>query len=427
MFKDLSHFIEEYEGRTTFLLNNQYLHKRLRKGFMKILYHHRTMGRGAEGVHIASVVKAFEKLGHQVTIIAPPGVARIEEMGQSPLDKTEEKTSGINKIWKLISKKAPQICFEILEISYNIVSILRIRKAIKQDSFNFIYERSAYFLLAGAFISRWYSIPLVVEANEVVGIKRARRLIMGAFASIVERITFQQATSIFTVSSYLKERILKVVDSSDKVYVTPNAIDPEEYKQQTKRIEIRKKYGITKKIVLGFAGWFDWWDRLDILIDVCKKIIDGGHSDISVLFIGDGPMASDLKDQVKRLQVESRIFFTGAVPRQEVIHYIDAIDIGVFSHSNKFGSPVVLFEMMGLGKAIIAPRLKPITDVIEHEKTGIIFSTLDQIALLESILTMVDRPDKIKRIGDAARETVFARHSWQGNVIKIIESVKVCS
>jgi glycosyltransferase involved in cell wall biosynthesis len=392
---------------------------------MDILYHHRTMGRGAEGIHIASIVNAFEELGHRVTIISPPGVDPLSNIGQAPVDKAEDNTKGINTLWKYISKKAPQVCFEFLELGYNILSILKLRKVITKEHFDFIYERNAYFLFAGAFISRCYGIPLVVEANEVVGIKRARKLIMVRLAQILEKFTFSTAVSVFTVSSYLKKMILTVVNSPEKVYALPNAIDPGKFiKINTRRDEIRSKYGITDEIILGFAGWFDWWDRLDILINMQKEILERGYRNVSTIIIGDGVMSKDLKDMVKQYELENHVFFTGAVPRNEVIDYIDALDIGVFSHSNEFGSPVVLFEMMGLGKPIIAPDLKPMTDVIANGKTGLIFKTLKEDSLLESILKLVENPEELNRIGNNAKEYVFENHSWKGNSLKIIESLK---
>ena len=41
---------------------------------MNILYHHRTQGKGGEGVHIRGVINGLRKLGHNVLIISPPGV-----------------------------------------------------------------------------------------------------------------------------------------------------------------------------------------------------------------------------------------------------------------------------------------------------------------------------------------------------------------
>ena len=36
---------------------------------MKILYHHRTLADGAEGIHIAAMVDAFRDLGHEVRVL----------------------------------------------------------------------------------------------------------------------------------------------------------------------------------------------------------------------------------------------------------------------------------------------------------------------------------------------------------------------
>ena len=36
---------------------------------MKILFHHRTLADGAEGIHIEAMVRAFRGLGHEVHII----------------------------------------------------------------------------------------------------------------------------------------------------------------------------------------------------------------------------------------------------------------------------------------------------------------------------------------------------------------------
>ena len=36
---------------------------------MRILYHHRTLADGAEGIHIAEMVDAFRALGHEVRVM----------------------------------------------------------------------------------------------------------------------------------------------------------------------------------------------------------------------------------------------------------------------------------------------------------------------------------------------------------------------
>lgn len=381
------------------------------------------MGRGAEGVHIAGIVNAFEKMGHTVILVSPPGISPLSTMGTSPLDKVEGKVSGINAIWKAVSKKAPQVLFEMLEILYNFSAIFNINKIIRNTDIDFIYERNAYFLFAGAFLSRRYKIPLIVEANEVVGIKRARKLKMISLAEFIEKFTLNTASSIFTVSSFLQEKIAGTIHNKNKIYIAPNAVDPSLYKTNTKRDEIRNQYEISNQIVLGFVGWFDWWDRLDLLIEVQGKIVEKGHHNVSTILIGDGSEADQLKSQTKSLDLEDKIIFTGAVGRQDVIDYIDAIDIGVLPHSNEFGSPVVLFEMMALGKLVVAPSLKPITDVITHNKNGLLFPPLNKKMLLKRILAAIEDPVLKNSITEDARKTVFKEHTWNNNAKRILNSI----
>lgn len=391
---------------------------------MKILYHHRTMGRGAEGIHISSIIKAFERQGHDVILLSPPGLGPLHTLGRSPLDKTRSEVTGINRLWKVVSKRAPQIIFELLEVLYNLSAALKIRRILSRENISVIYERNAYFLFAGAFLSSIYDTPLVVEVNEVVGIKRARKLIMRKLAGLIERYTFRRAKAIFTVSSYLRDRIKMIVKGGSKIYVTPNAIDPLIYKDSSGREEIREKYNLNGKIVLGFAGWFDWWDRLDLLIEVQKEISAMGYDNVLTMLVGDGPQVKRLKEQARTLGIQEKVIFTGAVERHKITGYIDAIDIGILAHSNEFGSPVVLFEMMALGKPVIAPSLAPITDVIQHNRNGMIFRPLDKTDLIKKTVYVLSNPDIGIAIGKKARKIALTKYTWDNNAKRILASIE---
>ncbi len=381
------------------------------------------MGRGAEGSHIAHIVKAFEAEGHNVIVVSPPGVDPLAEIGAKPLDKTDEKVQGVTVLWKFISRHAPQFFFELLEIAYNFQAIPRLARIIKGKKIDCIYERNAFFLFAGAFVSKRYSIPFIVEANEAVGIERARKLFLNAPALLCERYTMKRAERIFTVSSYLSRMLSRHLVSSSRVVVLPNAIDPVRFSQPVDGVAVRKRLGIAEKTVVGFAGWFDWWDRLDLLLDVQKELVEMGYSDVVTLLIGHGTMVDDLQAQVLKADITDKVFFTGPVEKNDVLSYIDALDIGVLPHSNEFGSPMVLFEMMALGKCVIAPDVAPVTDVVQDGVNGVIFPCLDKEILKRKIIELLkDRSNQL-RIGRQARERVMQNHTWKKNAERILQVV----
>ena len=59
---------------------------------MNILYHFRTQGTGAEGVHISGIASALEKLGHQVHFSSPTGVDPRLTAGRNPFEKNHRRS-----------------------------------------------------------------------------------------------------------------------------------------------------------------------------------------------------------------------------------------------------------------------------------------------------------------------------------------------
>ena len=103
---------------------------------MNILYHHRTRGKSVEGVHIREIVNSLNRLGNEVLVLSPPGV--------NPLTEEQQNTdtgSWLSYLWSLISRHMPQIGFELLEFTYNIFAFVNIRRALKRNSIDFIYEK----------------------------------------------------------------------------------------------------------------------------------------------------------------------------------------------------------------------------------------------------------------------------------------------
>ncbi len=388
---------------------------------LRILYHHRTMGRGAEGLHIRHIVEAFEALGHEVDILSPPGIDPRRDAGSSPVDMTKVKTRGMMSFWKTISMHTPQFCFELIELCYNLWALPKLLTAHRRRPYDFVYERHAMFLMAGTWFSRLSKVPLFLEVNEVSGPKRARSQAFRGLAGTVERFVFSRATRVFTVSSFLENKIAERIGSHDSLQVVPNAIHPRDYEQSFSGKEVREKLGLNGKIVLGFAGWFSEWDRLDFLIETFAQLrMETGREDLHLMLVGDGPVVPQAREQARRLDIENFILFTGPIPRSEVLDYLDAIDIAVLPSSNEFGSPMVLFELLALGKAVAAPALMPILDVIDDGTNGLIFQPLSSSELLQAMKTLVADEEKRAAMGRMARERVLQRHTWEANVRLIL-------
>ena len=68
---------------------------------------------------------------------------------------------------------------------------------------------------------------------------------------------------------------------------------------------------------------------------------------------------------------------------------------------------------MGMSKAIIAPRLPPIEDVVRHGENGIMFQQLDKDSLKSAVMTLVQDKQFRETLGRNARELVEKKHLWR--------------
>jgi glycosyltransferase involved in cell wall biosynthesis len=125
------------------------------------------------------------------------------------------------------------------------------------------------------------------------------------------------------------------------------------------------------------------------------------------------------------------VIFTGLVPRERVVEYVDAADILVSPHvpmpdgSRFFGSPTKLFEYMAMGKGIVASRLEQLAEVLQHDYTAWLVKPGDPEELAAGILRLALDPEKRKALGSAARRAAIERHSWAQNVACALDGMLV--
>lgn len=379
---------------------------------MRILYHHRTQAQGAEGNHIRGIVKALRQLGAEVDLLGPPGVEAENQKG----DSAEGSGKGL---WPLISERAPQVFFEILELCYNIYGAVALQRRLNIRSYDLIYERYALFCAAAAIMSRLWKIPFFIEVNDAVVIERSRPLILKSLASKMERWVLNQASVIYTITEHFKTLLHQAYSIPEqKIQVTPNAVDPELF-QIAKSSVSRQELGIQAKNVIAMTGAFVHWHGLRFLAEALSDIVE--EKDIHLLFVGDGPGRFDVESVAQKKGFLHRVTFTGFVAPEKVPHYLSLADIFVIPDTNPHGSPIKLFEFMAMGKPIVAASYAPIRSVLEDGRDGLLFSPRNDVEFRKRLLEVLDNPGLAQRLGETAQLKVFRRYTWKANARVILE------
>jgi len=386
---------------------------------MNILYHHRTQGTGAEGVHIAHVIKGCQDLGYFVNVVSPTGHDPAQTAGGNPFARKRGLRS---RLLSALSRHLPQWMFELSELAYNLPAYAKLRRTVAHGPPpRFIYERYAFFLFAGARLARRRGIPYVVEVNEIAGQKRVRKQFFVNWARRIESFVFRRADAIVVVSEFLKDRIRDLGIDAAKIHVMPNAADVSQFDPaRFSRSKLRRQYGLqADTTVVGFVGWFVAWHNLELLVKAFARCAKGTNA--ALVLVGDGTLRQDLERLARTEGVGGQIVFTGAVPHDQIPQHIHMMDVGVIPGSNDYRSPIKLFEYMAMAKAVVAPRLEPIEAVVRDGLDGLLFAGGDLESLTRVLGGLISDPGRRQRIGHYARQTVIGHHTWHKNAAEIVE------
>jgi glycosyltransferase involved in cell wall biosynthesis len=85
-----------------------------------------------------------------------------------------------------------------------------------------------------------------------------------------------------------------------------------------------------------------------------------------------------------------------------------------------YGSSTKLFEYMATAKAIAASDLGQIGEVLTHDRDALLTAPGNAKELARTILRLAADAALRKRLGDAARERVLQRYTWDRHVDRIL-------
>ena len=397
---------------------------------MNVVYHHRTRGAGAEGVHIMGIVKALRSLGHGVDLLSLPGsdpednVASAKKTPEK--NSVEERPGGLRRVLGSLfelTKKLPEWAFELVEFAYSILSVARVYRTMASSDADFLYERYSLFLFGGVLAAKLRSKPIVLEVNDSALVERVRPLSLRRLARAVERWVFRNCDGIVFISSRFQSVAKEAYGDIAPSIVCPNGADIELFSLAAgEAVNAKRDLGLEGKVVCGYVGAFVYWHGIDWFVEEILPVL-ADHPNLVLLLVGDGVVFEPIQTAVQHANLEKQVVLTGRVPHSEVRKYVAAMDYGILPDSNDYGSPMKLFEMMAMEVPLVSPAFSPIEEVVVDGETGWLFPVKDKAAAVEQVLDLVNKPDEVDAVSRAARQYIVDSRQWRHNAEAVLRLV----
>jgi glycosyltransferase involved in cell wall biosynthesis len=380
---------------------------------MKILYHHRTLSKDGQNVHIEELIAAFRRAGHEVCVVGP----------------TAHRNAAFGSDGGLASRiraALPAAIGELIELAYSGLAFYRLFKAYRAFGPDVLYERYNLFLLAGAWLHRLTGLPLFLEVNAPLAEERRLNsgLSLRRLAAWCERYVWRAADVVLPVTKILAGYVIAAGASARHIQVLPNGIDMDHFRPTLSGEPVRRRYGLEGKTVIGFTGFLREWHGLPAIVDVIRGLKAQGYA-LHFLVVGEGQGRPALERAAKAAGIEDSITITGVVDRSEIPAYVASFDIAVQPKATEYASPLKLFEYMAVGRAIIAPDQPNLREILINGENALLFAPDDSASLSAALSRLIVDASLRKQIGAAAAQTVQSLElTWDGNARKIAAAME---
>ncbi len=202
---------------------------------------------------------------------------------------------------------------------------------------------------------------------------------------------------------------------SRRALIVENGVNLAEVDRQSRpsdRRELSDRLGIPEdtRLLVCLANLVEKKNHR-LLIDAVAGLGSRTRHGWHLLLVGqDGTERSRLEEQVSRLALRSRVTFWGADPHP--IRLLAACDGFVLSSTFE-GLPIAMLEAMAVGLPVVATDVGGIAQVVRPGETGFLVPSGDVVTLRDSILQMIEAPDKARELGENGRRLVERNHSFE--------------
>ena len=163
------------------------------------------------------------------------------------------------------------------------------------------------------------------------------------------------------------------------------------------------------KTIIAFAGRFIGGKGIPDLISSLSKLPSDKYT---AIFIGSGPLKNNMSALAKQRGISNQIHFLGQKNHHETIALLKASHIFVNPSYNE-GLPTVLLEAALSKCAILATNVGGTPEIIEHNKSGILYAPKDISSLTKNLLMLLSQNDLRHKLSANAASSVTQKFSWE--------------
>lgn len=227
---------------------------------------------------------------------------------------------------------------------------------------------------AGSVLARTWRVPHVYDMHsslpqQLNNYEFTRSSLISWIFQFLERMVLSSSAGIIVICPDLRRTVIKE-GFEKKTVLLENFIDFDHPNRSADEIRSKKILIAPKneKIIL-YAGNFQPYQGILLLLEALAELKD---RPVKLLLVGSkGEELESIKNLVHRMDLGSKVFFTGQVPPSDVPLFINVSDAVVSPRISGTNTPLKIYSFLKSGKPLVATKLWTHTQVL-NEKIAIL-------------------------------------------------------
>jgi glycogen(starch) synthase len=360
--------------------------------------------------HCEGLAKALVKQNHEVHLFTLdfPGSPNYEEMDGVKVYRASTELGHPNFLtWVLL---------------FNHFLTKRMADVTSKVDFDVMHVHDWLAAFSGISFKHYLKKPIVLTVHSTE-VGRAQGLHSPDSFSIngIEWWAMYEANRVIVCSHSMKNEICDHFNlPREKVDVIPNAIDATKYQISVDRGAVRQRYGVGygEKLILC-VGRLVPQKGIEYFIRAIPRIAKR-YPEAKFVIVGEGWSRDILEAEAHASGHGRKIQFTGFASDQEVINLMTSADVLVVpSIYEPFG--IVALEGMATGVPVVASKVGGLSEVIEHDRTGLFVYPKNPESIAWGIDKVLSDPDHAKWLTENAKEKLHKAYSWEAVAMKTVD------
>ena len=215
-------------------------------------------------------------------------------------------------------------------------------------------------------------------------------LVNGFFADIV-----------IAVSPAARENLLESGISAKRIRLVGNGVSPLAPASSEHLASLRAELELPEGCFLaGYPARLEDYKGHDLLLEAAKNLMDEGR-DFRILIAGKGSQEQALREQAEAMGITDRVRFLGFV--EDMAGFLSLLTVQLNCSTLSEACSMAIIEGMSLGLPTIASRCSGNPWLVEDGVTGLLFENNSAESLTNALRTLMDDPDAVWKMGNAAR------------------------